>query len=714
MFQTTRNRTRPTVRLRASQLEDRCVPANFVPVINSLNATLTTNTGSTVQLTGTFTDIDANDPHSTIIDWHDGSSSQETPLTIGARNFQLTHFYPSRQVALDSIRSISVIVTDQAFADQVVATSGTFNDSDFRNPEAVLGEPTRFTSPSSPYGGAVTPFNPPFGGDEILSLYQGESVTVKFPVKVYDNPISDHSGADFLVFGNAFYNFDFNTLKATGGVFAEPGQIELSQDGVNFFPITSAFADTAFPTNGYQNPTGPFDPPPTNAIPSDFGLPVNLSFNETGLTLAQIVAAYNGSGGGTPVDISSTGLPWIQYVRVSGAAGGVEVDAMSVVNPLPAPTPISSLSLSQIDATLGLYAPSNGFFQGANGVNNKWLLSSVRNSHGNFWYFIHPNGDVLAWNGKRSSSGGMVAAGTVEYRLEPDVFVHPATLYDASDATLSPANTDIAQNLDESLGLFVGTPAFRNGTISPTFKWLRGKVNALGSTWYYINSNGDLYAWNGSKKLLIQTFEPQLYLDPQLLYNASQATLSPTDALQAQQLDQTLGLFVDAAGVYPNVQNTNAKWLRGQPNASKNVWYFIRDNGQFVAWDGETAAKGKKIATGTVLYQFDPQVFLDPQLLYDAAQSTLSAGQSVEAKQLEETLGLFIDAKGLFTNVHDTSAKWLRGQTNQFGTTWYFIRPDGELVAWNKKTDSMGRKVATGTVLYQFDRQVFLNLEVLL
>ena len=42
MFQLSRNRSRPTVRLRATQLEDRCVPANFAPVITALDAALTT------------------------------------------------------------------------------------------------------------------------------------------------------------------------------------------------------------------------------------------------------------------------------------------------------------------------------------------------------------------------------------------------------------------------------------------------------------------------------------------------------------------------------------------------------------------------------------------------------------------------------------------------------------------------------------------------
>ena len=129
----------------------------------------------------------------------------------------------------------------------------------------------------------MTPFNAPFGGDEILTLGQGESITVKFPVQVFDRPASEFFPPDFLVFGNSFYLFDFNTGPRHRRRVRRAGPDRVSQDGVTFFPITNAFADTAFPTNGFRNPTA-FDLPPANPILSDFGRPVNLSFNEIGLT----------------------------------------------------------------------------------------------------------------------------------------------------------------------------------------------------------------------------------------------------------------------------------------------------------------------------------------------------------------------------------------------------------------------------------------------
>lgn len=698
------------------QLEDRRVPANAVPAIASLHAELTAPNGSTVRLTGSFTDADADDPHSVLIDWQDGSARETVALTPGTRTFQVTHFYTSQQTAQDSLRSIGVIVTDQAFGTQVTAVSGSFDNGDFRDPSNVLGEPTRFTNPAGQFGGAVTPFNPPFGPGELLTLNQGESVTIKFPVQVHDNPPGRNGGSDFLIFGNDFYILNFDTDRATGLDFEEMGRIEVSQDGVTFFDITTPFPDTPFPTNGYQNPTGNFDLPPTNPIFSDFGRPVDLSFDETGLTLEQIVAAYNGSGGGLPVDIAGTGLSWIQYVRIHGADFGVEIDALSVVNPLPEAVTVGSFSTSGVDEELGLYVDAKGFFQGTSGTSVKWLRGGTINVHGNDWYFLQPTGDLLAWTGKRNASGKMVARGTVVAHFDPDVFVHPALLYNGSLASLPTGEAATARTLDESLGLYVGADGFEHGSIGREVKWLRGAKNSFNNDWYFINRSGDLFAWNGSRAArgqLVQAFDSQLFLDPQLLHDASEATLSPTDAVAAQQFDETLGLFVDDAGFFPKVKGTDEKWLRGENNSAGNPWYFLRSNGDFVAWDG-TKRNGKMIASGVVLRNFDDQVFLDPQLLYLAAQPALTAEQTLQARQFQDMLGLFVDADGFYPKVRGTDAKWLRGQPNAFGTTWYFVNRSGQFVAWSGAKDGQGRMIAAGTILYTFPVAVFLNPEPLL
>ena len=431
MFQRFRTSFRRTTRLFVEQLEDRCVPANTLPVITSLNAAVLSNVSNVVKLTGAFTDPDIADPHSVIIDWKDNTAPQQVTLAVGARTFQVTHNYPSHAIAVVDAPNISVIVTDQAFASQVVATSDTFSGGAYRNTSSILGEPTRYTSPSSPYGGATTPFNPAFGGNEILSLNAGESVTVRFSVKVYNQ-----SGADLLVFGNAFYNYNFSTGKATGDIFAEPGKIEVSQDGVHFFTINNTLADNAFPTNGYQNPTGPFDLPPAHPTLSDFGLPVSPGFNPAGMTLAQVVAAYHGSGGGTAVDVSSTGLAWIQYVRLTGGANGTDLDALSVVDPLPKSVTVLNFNLTYLDQKLGLYVDPTGLIESATGSGVEWLKSSVPNAYGNTWYYLTPDGSFVAWSGRSTHGGQKIASGTTVALLTPQIFIQPSLLYNATTTTI--------------------------------------------------------------------------------------------------------------------------------------------------------------------------------------------------------------------------------------------------------------------------------------
>ena len=66
-------------------------------------------------------------------------------------------------------------------------------------PESSLGEPARFTGENI-WPGVVSPFNPPWLANEIVSIGSGGTLTVKF-----DEPIQNDSqnpyGIDFIIFG---------------------------------------------------------------------------------------------------------------------------------------------------------------------------------------------------------------------------------------------------------------------------------------------------------------------------------------------------------------------------------------------------------------------------------------------------------------------------------------------------------------------------------
>ncbi len=243
------------------------------------------------------------------------------------------------------------------WADHVVSyVQGTGVGNDFvtgnpiNNPLTALGEPTRFTSDPANFGGPTTPFSSAYRDDEIVSIGAGGSLTLQFDEPVVDHPLNPF-GVDLLVFGNAFYSIDFDTSLATGAVDDDSGLIEVSANGVDFFPVTGS-ADGPFPTVGYLDVTEPF-PSVDGAVLSDFTKPVNPAAlgNVAGMSTSQIIAAYDGSGGGLGIDISSTGLASISYIRFSNPLGSLktpEIDAVADVQAVPEPATIALLAIAGI------------------------------------------------------------------------------------------------------------------------------------------------------------------------------------------------------------------------------------------------------------------------------------------------------------------------------------------------------------------------------
>ena len=222
------------------------------------------------------------------------------------------------------------------WADHVVGYSpGTNPQAGYTpDPTVTLGSPERFSGELTPYPGDVTIFSSAFGTDEIISVGAGGSLTVRFDDPVVDAP-SHLYGVDLVVFGNAFFTPDFgNPDYPITGINNEPATVEVSADGLSWFTL-SGTADGLFPTQGYLD-SGEFGFPPGSA-PTDFLKPVNPALGMSdflGLTYAQALALYDRSGGGTPFDISATGLSSISYVRVSvpeGANWSAEIDAFANV-----------------------------------------------------------------------------------------------------------------------------------------------------------------------------------------------------------------------------------------------------------------------------------------------------------------------------------------------------------------------------------------------
>ena len=233
------------------------------------------------------------------------------------------------------------------WADQVVSyVPGALpsEHTTYTNPATALGEPERYTG-EGVFPGAVTPFNPAYLDNEIVSIGVGGSLTVHFNEPVRNDPANPF-GIDLLIFGNTGYISDEGYGVTSGDTFggSTQGRIEVSQNGSTWFTVVGVQPDGPFPTLGYQDVTDPFTSP-AGSVLTDFTRPVNPAFDPAHRSLDEIIAAYNGSGGGAGIDIGALGLSDISFVRISflGTSGDLQVDAMADVTPVPSPGLLGSI-----------------------------------------------------------------------------------------------------------------------------------------------------------------------------------------------------------------------------------------------------------------------------------------------------------------------------------------------------------------------------------
>jgi len=215
----------------------------------------------------------------------------------------------------------------------------------FNNPGSALGRPTLMTSGDGSYirlgePVVVLPVAPAYRSFELVTVGNGGHLTLKFSHPVRDDRNNPY-GVDFIVFGNsmqgveagsAWRNGNPEDVRVTNTCYTEPGIVSVSQDGTNWCTFaTGPYADSFAPTAGYRwdsannvwaqelDPTKPIDPQLTVA----------------GMTVAEMIDAYDGSAGGTGFDLADVGLDWIMYVRIdddptSGAT--TEIDAVADVS----------------------------------------------------------------------------------------------------------------------------------------------------------------------------------------------------------------------------------------------------------------------------------------------------------------------------------------------------------------------------------------------
>ena len=259
------------------------------------------------------------------------------------------------------VAAVSSAAFASPFATSVLSyDAGSNAAAGYTNANTALGSAERFTGEAS-FGGlfaaGVTPFNPAFENNELVSIGIGGQLSLGFDTAI-TNSASNAFGVDLIIFSNAgfldtTYTDDDPENNGTGFTGANPAffgaggaaTVQVSVDGTTWITATTITLDL-FPTLGYSDYTQAGSTTP-GLVESDFTKaldPTLTAADMANMSFQDLVNFYDGSGGGIGIDIASTGLASANFVRFLNNSGDAfEIDAVAVV-PTPGTMFIASIA----------------------------------------------------------------------------------------------------------------------------------------------------------------------------------------------------------------------------------------------------------------------------------------------------------------------------------------------------------------------------------
>ncbi|MDP6547077.1 MAG: PEP-CTERM sorting domain-containing protein [Phycisphaerae bacterium] len=207
-----------------------------------------------------------------------------------------------------------------------------------------LGKPTGFVD--EPFhtfseGSIVSPFSPAANEDQIVSIGEGGHLTLRLENYADVDDLND------TVEIGLFTNLGLSDVGWPNGQAGDPAgpfgpadgvTVDVSYDGLAWTPLGSITPN--IPTNVWTDATGPYAESTVGLTEADFSEPFTGTLSDfDGKTYAEIKALLGGSAGGYWLDLSSTGLSEVGYIRFSVADDGeagtslnFELDAVSVAS----------------------------------------------------------------------------------------------------------------------------------------------------------------------------------------------------------------------------------------------------------------------------------------------------------------------------------------------------------------------------------------------
>ncbi len=195
------------------------------------------------------------------------------------------------------------------------------SDDDYNDPAAALNAPDRLQGQSIGFLEPVSPFAAPFEQDRLVGGGGGGHLTVQLT-----NPVAVNAGTRIGIFTNAaIYDPTFTgqaepvarTLAGREYEAERSAEIWVGADLENMVSVGRHIVN--IPTLAFTNLQNSWEIP-NPAIPTDFDKPFEGTLADfNGLTLPQMSALLDGSGGGTWIDIDESSLPFDQilYVRIA-------------------------------------------------------------------------------------------------------------------------------------------------------------------------------------------------------------------------------------------------------------------------------------------------------------------------------------------------------------------------------------------------------------